>query len=108
QAEIICTTATFTVPCDQDGKISKLRFSFTNAGVQETCIVACGTTTTSFEIGGVLKFTNNANTMFNKWLYGTANNEEEIQWPDFWHIADVLLQRHKALIIALLCLLFLI
>ncbi|KAJ1371173.1 hypothetical protein KIN20_033074 [Parelaphostrongylus tenuis] len=79
RAEIVCPSATFTVPCEREGKHSKLHFSFRQARVQEKCTVTCGTIITRFEVGGILKFTDTASTMFNKWLHGDTKIEMEIQ-----------------------------
>ncbi|KAJ1363320.1 hypothetical protein KIN20_023165 [Parelaphostrongylus tenuis] len=105
QAEIVCPSATFTVPCEREGKHSKLYFSFSQARAQEKCTVTCGIIITRFEVGGIFKFTDTAAKMFSKWLHGDTKIEMEIQWPDLWHIVDILLQWYKTVAIALLGLL---
>ncbi|VDO29340.1 unnamed protein product, partial [Heligmosomoides polygyrus] len=44
--------------------------------------------------------------LITSWLDGHANDINEIQWPDIYHIADVFLQWYKTLILALGALVF--
>ncbi|CAJ0597074.1 unnamed protein product [Cylicocyclus nassatus] len=96
QAEIICESASFTVDCDQQGALSELQFSLDRARVQMTCSVSCGTIVTTFEVGGILRFTQTAHGMMTQWLSGNGDQAAETQWPDFWHIAEVFLQCQKS------------
>lgn len=98
QAEIECPTATFSIPCDNDGQRSVLQFSFSHATIDEKCTVTCGSTPTTFAIRGLLKFTSAANSMIDRWLKEKANTEFELQWPDFKHIAHIFMNYYKTLI----------
>lgn len=106
QAEITCNDTSFTVRCDSQGVASILRFSFARARIGLTCSVSCGSVVTTFQLGGILKFTHSVQALITSWLDGHANDINEIQWPDIYHIADVFLQWYKTLILALGALVF--
>ncbi|KIH46190.1 hypothetical protein ANCDUO_23759, partial [Ancylostoma duodenale] len=104
KAEVLCDTTSFTIPCDQGGIESVLRFSFSRAQVQVKCSVSCGEVVSEFEIGGILKFTDTIHGSMIKWLEGRTNSLTEFQLPDIWHIANVFLQWYKTLIATLVTL----
>ncbi|KHJ79218.1 hypothetical protein OESDEN_21142, partial [Oesophagostomum dentatum] len=92
QAEITCEGSSFSVPCDETGAESTLRFSFERAQIHITCSVSCGSVSMKFELGGILKFTNTAHALFSTWISGQSNNPSDFQWPDISHIVNVFLQ----------------
>ncbi|EPB78509.1 Tas retrotransposon peptidase A16 [Ancylostoma ceylanicum] len=108
KAEVLCDTASFTIPCDHGGIESVLQFSFAKAQVQVKCSVSCGEVVSEFEIGGILKFTDTIHGSMIKWLEGRTNKLTELQLPDLWHIANVFLQWYKTLIATLVTLLFIV
>ncbi|EYC34095.1 hypothetical protein Y032_0001g239 [Ancylostoma ceylanicum] len=108
KAEVLCDTASFTIPCDHGGIESVLQFSFAKAQVQVKCSVSCGEVVSEFEIGGILKFTDTIHGSMIKWLEGRTNSLTELQLPDLWHIANVFLQWYKTLIATLVTLLFIV
>ncbi|KAK6018268.1 hypothetical protein OSTOST_16157, partial [Ostertagia ostertagi] len=56
-ASIRCDDTHFTVPCSPEGTESTLRFVHTLARMRKVCDVNCGSTTTTFEITGILQWT---------------------------------------------------
>ncbi|VDK55264.1 unnamed protein product [Cylicostephanus goldi] len=101
KAEIICEGTSFTAPCGKRGIESVMRISPTQAMVRMKCSVSCGEVVTTFEVGGILKYTATFETVLYKWL--TSNSKSapaEIQWPDFYHLFDVLSQWYKTVLIA--------
>ncbi|VDK63313.1 unnamed protein product [Cylicostephanus goldi] len=107
KAEIICEGTSFTAPCGKQGIESIMRISPTQAMVRMKCSVSCGEVVTTFEVGGVLKYTATFEAMLYKWL--TSNSESasaEIKWPDLYHLFDVFSQWYKTVLIAGVALIF--
>ncbi|KAK6061101.1 hypothetical protein COOONC_01231 [Cooperia oncophora] len=100
QAEIVCSDASFVVPCNVDGVESLLRFSFTKARINSRCSVSCGPVLSTFEIGGILKFTHSVEGMISSWIEGRTNSFQDIEFPDVFHIANVFTQWYKTLLLA--------
>ncbi|CAJ0594877.1 unnamed protein product [Cylicocyclus nassatus] len=78
-----------------------MRISPTQAMIRMKCSVSCREVVTTFEVGGILKYTATFETMLYKWL--TSNSKSapaEIQWPDFYHPFDVFSQWYKTVLIA--------
>ncbi|KAK6034459.1 hypothetical protein COOONC_28039 [Cooperia oncophora] len=99
QAEIICSDASFVVPCNLDGVESLLRFSFTKARINSRCSVSCGPVLSTFEIGGILKFTHSVEGMISSWIEGRINSFQDIEFPDVFHTAHVFAQWYKTLLL---------
>lgn len=108
QAEIRCKENSFAIKCDEKGTESTLYFSFIKARVHIVCTVSCGNLQSTFEVGGILKFTHSAQAMVNMWLDGRTNNLSEVQWPDIYHIVNVFMQWYKTTLITLIVLLILV
>ncbi|KAK5981620.1 hypothetical protein GCK32_014925 [Trichostrongylus colubriformis] len=89
-AEIRCEGYTFAVPCTSEGASSSLRFNFQYAQIHLSCTSACGTTKTTFKISGILHWTRTIYTTAERILAGESNIYNEIVFPDFGHIAEVL------------------
>ncbi|VDP53845.1 unnamed protein product [Heligmosomoides polygyrus] len=75
QAEIRCKENSFAIKCDEKGTESTLYFSFIKARVHIICTVSCGNLQSTFEVGGILKFTPSAQAMVNMWLDGRTNKK---------------------------------
>ncbi|KAK6062023.1 hypothetical protein COOONC_00306 [Cooperia oncophora] len=113
QAEIVCSDASFVVPCNVDGVESLLRFSFTKARINSRCSVSCGPVLSTFEIGGILKFTRNDKLMNRKpnkqlsrhrvprcfpycQLFAQWMAERDVD-SDIAYLSTLILHRHTAL-----------
>ncbi|KAK6030756.1 hypothetical protein OSTOST_03102 [Ostertagia ostertagi] len=99
-ATIQCAELYFTVPCKQEGAQSTLQFSHTTARVYKQCAVTCGSVATSFEITGILQWTRTIQGSALRILAGESKMYDEIIFPDFYHIFDVMLHWYKSLALA--------
>ncbi|KAK6059720.1 hypothetical protein COOONC_02627 [Cooperia oncophora] len=111
EAEIYCTTdgnstmATvqcdeeyFTIPCTPSGATTIWRFSHPSAKVKKECQVSCGSTTTRFEITGILQWVRTLSGAAARIAQGESNVYNEMILPDFSHIFDVILHWYKTLL----------
>ncbi|PIO75230.1 hypothetical protein TELCIR_02740 [Teladorsagia circumcincta] len=94
-ASIRCDDTHFTVPCSPEGAESTLRFVHTLARMRKVCDVNCGSTTTTFEITGILQWTRTIHSSAKKILMGESTLYDEFVLPDFGHIFDVLFEWYK-------------
>ncbi|VDL69537.1 unnamed protein product [Nippostrongylus brasiliensis] len=99
-ATIRCADLYFTIPCDKKGVRSILRFSHDRARVHKQCAASCGTTEKTFEITGILQWTRTIHESALKILAGESQIYEEIVFPDFYHIFDVITRWYKYLALA--------
>ncbi|VDO09486.1 unnamed protein product [Haemonchus placei] len=101
QAEVICDSAAFSIPCSTTGIASILRFSLSKARNQLQCSASCGQISTSFEISSILNFTASAQGIAEQWLRGESISHSDSSWPDLGHIVSVFLQWYKTLAAAM-------
>uniref|UniRef100_A0A7I4YBT1 Phlebovirus_G2 domain-containing protein n=1 Tax=Haemonchus contortus TaxID=6289 RepID=A0A7I4YBT1_HAECO len=103
-ATVICEEQSFTIPCQGTGSTSTLRFTHSSARVKKNCTVSCGTTETAFEITGVLQWVRTIHGSAMKVINSESNVYDELIFPDFGHIFDVILHWYKTVIIVLIIL----
>ncbi|VDP14119.1 unnamed protein product [Heligmosomoides polygyrus] len=102
-ATVQCDEQYFAVPCNRHGTTSTLLLRFTTARVRQTCEVSCGLTPTTFELTGILKWTRTIHGSALRVINGESSLYDEIVFPDFFHIVDVMLSWYKTILIAVVC-----
>ncbi|KAK6031572.1 zinc knuckle, partial [Ostertagia ostertagi] len=103
-ATVVCEEQSFTIPCQGTGSTSTLRFTHSSARVMKNCTVSCGTAETTFEITGVLQWVRTIYGSATKVINSESNVYDELIFPDFGHIFDVILHWYKTVIIVLIIL----
>ncbi|KHJ89034.1 integrase core domain protein [Oesophagostomum dentatum] len=99
--EVLCDHDAFIVQCAPDSPETILRFHLDSARQGLECTVKCGQNSQRFLITGVLKFVNPVRNSWRSNIEGNSTLYSEFRWPDFSHIADVLITWYKTLVIAL-------
>ncbi|KAK6031097.1 zinc knuckle, partial [Ostertagia ostertagi] len=94
-ATVVCEEQSFTIPCQGTGSTSTLRFTHSSARVMKNCTVSCGTAETTFEITGVLQWVRTIYGSATKVINSESNVYDELIFPDFGHIFDVILHWYK-------------
>ncbi|KAK6061022.1 hypothetical protein COOONC_01310 [Cooperia oncophora] len=77
---------------------SMQRRRFTKVRINSRCSVSCGPVLSTFEIGGILKFTHSLEELVSSRIEGLTNSFQGIEFPDVFHIANVFAQWFKTLL----------
>uniref|UniRef100_A0A0N4YNY6 CCHC-type domain-containing protein n=1 Tax=Nippostrongylus brasiliensis TaxID=27835 RepID=A0A0N4YNY6_NIPBR len=101
-ATIRCEDQFFTVPCRRQGAPSTLVFSSTTARIRRTCKVTCGSTSTTFELAGILQWVRTIHGTASRLIKGESTLYDEWVFPDFFHIIDVMVSWYKTIILVVL------
>lgn len=100
--EIICNHKAFVVPCAPYAPESTLRFHFNYARQLVNCSINCGKLPQYFMLVGVLKYMGNLHALLREALKENSTHYNEIKWPDFAHIVNVIFSWYKTLILTVL------
>ncbi|KAK5982288.1 hypothetical protein GCK32_016815, partial [Trichostrongylus colubriformis] len=97
-ATVRCKDDFFTIPCNVTGHTSTIIFRATTARISRICEVECGSTSTTFELTGTLKWVRTIHESVSRIINGRSNVYDEIVLPDIFHIADIFLTWYKTVI----------
>ncbi|VDO86274.1 unnamed protein product [Haemonchus placei] len=99
QSTVRCEEHQFSTPCTEKGEKSEIRLSFTVARVKLGCTVSCGSTTTEFEVAGILNWVRTIRESMRRIAKGETTVEEEIVLPDFGHILDTIISSYRTVML---------
>ncbi|KAK5979541.1 hypothetical protein GCK32_011489 [Trichostrongylus colubriformis] len=99
KAIVRCEEYQFSTTCTEKGEKSEFRFSSTVARVKLRCTVSCGSTTTKFEVTGILNWVRTIRESVRRIAKGETTVKEEIVFPDFGHILDTIISSYKTVML---------
>ncbi|KAK5985524.1 hypothetical protein GCK32_010128 [Trichostrongylus colubriformis] len=99
-ATVTCDDQSFTIPCKREGATSTLHFMHKSARLMKQCKVSCGGSEKTFEITGILQWVRTIHGSTVKVISGESSVYDELIFPDFGHIFDVILHWYKTVIAA--------